>query len=221
MDSKDSAPIFCAGITGKFAETPAVSAIPLTRRRLAYHAVNECELSKGDWLAVIGCGGLGLFAIQYAKAMGFKTIGIDVNDATLTLAREAGADLTFNSMTQRATYVDELKKATGGGAHAAAVFSAAKPAYDGAPAVLRMGGLIMAIGLMAKPIEIDSIAFMRGLFRIQSTSTGPPHKMPKAIEFSAKHNIKAKVSEHSLEDLPNMIEMMRNGTSTGRMAVVF
>ena len=200
---------------------PKSMTIYLTSKPPAYHSVNECELSKGEWLAVIGCGGLGLFAIQYAKAMGLKTIGIDVNDATLTLAKEAGADLTFNSMSQRATYVDEIKKATSGGAHAAAVFSAAKPAYDGAPAVLRMGGLIMAIGLMGKPIEIDSIAFMRGLFRIKSTSTGPPHKMPKAIEFSAKHNIKAKVSQYKLEDVPKMIEMMRNGTSTGRMAVVF
>lgn len=171
---------------------------------------------------MIGCGGLGLFAIQYAKAMGIKTIGIDVNDATLSLARDAGADLVFNSMSARATYVEDLKKATGGGgAHAAAVFSAAKPAYDGAPAVLRMGGLIMAIGLMARPIEIDSIAFMRGLFRIKSTSTGPPHKMPAAIAFSATHGIKANVSHWRLEDVPKMIDAMRGGTSTGRMAVVF
>jgi D-arabinose 1-dehydrogenase-like Zn-dependent alcohol dehydrogenase len=153
--------------------------------------------------------------------MGLKIIGIDINDATLSLAKEAGADLVFNSMKAKATYIDDIKKATGGGAHAAAVFSAAKPAYDGAPAVLRMGGLIMAIGLMAKPIEIDSIAFMRGLFRIKSTSTGPPHKMPKAVEFTAKHGIKARITEYPLEDINKMIDSMRNGTSIGRMAVVF
>ena len=187
----------------------------------AYHAVSECELEPGQWLAVIGCGGLGLFAIQYAKVMGLKTIGIDVNDATLSLATEAGADLVFNSLKDKTTYVADIKKATSGGAHAAAVFSAAKPAYDGAPAVLRMGGLIMAIGLMARPIEIDSIAFMRGLFRIKSTSTGPPHKMAKAVEFTAKHGIKAKVTEYPLEEINTMIERMRDGTSTGRMAVVF
>ena len=153
--------------------------------------------------------------------MGLKTIGIDVNDAALALAIETGADLVFNSTKAKTTYVEEIKKATFGGAHAAAVFSPAKPAYDSAPGVLRMGGLVMAIGLMAKPIEIDSIAFMRGLFRIKSTSTGPPHKMPKAIDFTAKHGIKAKVTEYPLEDINKMIDSMRNGTSTGRMAVVF
>jgi D-arabinose 1-dehydrogenase-like Zn-dependent alcohol dehydrogenase len=170
---------------------------------------------------VICCGGLGLYAIQYAKAMSFKVIGTDVNDATLSLATEAGADVVFNSMESKDKYVDDIQKATAGGAHAAAVFSAAKLAYDGALAVLRMGSLIMAIGLMAKPIEIDSIAFMRGLFRIKSISTGPPHKMPKAVEFTAKHGIKAKITEYPLEDINKMIESMRNGTSTGRMAVVF
>jgi alcohol dehydrogenase, propanol-preferring len=86
--------------------------------------------------------------------------------------------------------------------------------------VLRMGGLIMAIGLMAKPIEIDSVVFMRGLFRTKSTSTGPPHKMPKAVEFTAKHGIKAKITEYQLEDINKMVESMRNRTSTGRMVVV-
>jgi propanol-preferring alcohol dehydrogenase len=189
-------------------------------RHVAYHAVNECELQPGQWLAVIGCGGLGLLAIQYAKAMGLKVVGIDINDTILAGAKAAGADLTYNSMTN-ATYAEELKMATDGGAHAAAVFAGSKPAYDGAPNVLRMNGLIMAIGLMSKPLEINSIAFMRGLFRIKSTATGPPHKMPKAVEFTAKHNITSQVGFYKLEQINEMIESMKSGKSTGRMVVLF
>lgn len=94
--------------------------------------MKECDLEPGQWLAVIGCGGLGLLAIQYAKAMGLRTVGIDINDDVLSAAKAAGAEQTYNSMKNKG-YAEELKKFTGGGAHAAAVFSAAKPAYDGAP----------------------------------------------------------------------------------------
>jgi D-arabinose 1-dehydrogenase-like Zn-dependent alcohol dehydrogenase len=50
LDMSRAAPLFCAGIT-------------------AFHSVDSCELKAGEWLAVIGCGGLGQYAIQYAKAV--------------------------------------------------------------------------------------------------------------------------------------------------------
>jgi D-arabinose 1-dehydrogenase-like Zn-dependent alcohol dehydrogenase len=132
----------------------------------AHHAIAECDLKSGEWVGIVGCGGLGLFGIQYAKAMGLKVVGIDINDETLVAASKAGADHVFNSMTNK-TYAEDLKKATNGGVHAAVVFAGSKPAYDGAPTILRMNGLIMAIGLMSTPLEINTIAFMRGLFRIK------------------------------------------------------
>jgi D-arabinose 1-dehydrogenase-like Zn-dependent alcohol dehydrogenase len=48
VDVKTAAPLFCAGVT-------------------AYHGVQDCELREGEWMAIIGCGGLGHLGIQYAK----------------------------------------------------------------------------------------------------------------------------------------------------------
>jgi D-arabinose 1-dehydrogenase-like Zn-dependent alcohol dehydrogenase len=59
-----------------------------------------------------------------------------------------------------------LKKVKSGGVHAAVLFAGSKPAYDGAQNTLRINGLIVVIGLMSRPLEINTIAFMRGLFRI-------------------------------------------------------
>lgn len=122
-DLKTAAPIFCAGIT-------------------AFHAADSCELKEGQWLAVIGCGGLGQLACQYGKAMGYKVLGIDINDATLEVFKKQGADAIFNSRSNK-SYVDELKKLTSGGVHATAVFSDADAAYAGAPAIVRLQGVIM------------------------------------------------------------------------------
>lgn len=68
--------------------------------------------------------------------MSLRVIGVDVNDAQLQSARSLGADMIVNSRTEP-DYVEKIKATTNGGAHAAVVFSAAKAAYDHAPAILR------------------------------------------------------------------------------------
>lgn len=168
LDMSRTAPLFCAGIT-------------------AFHSVDSCELKAGEWLAVIGCGGLGQYAIQYAKAMGIKVIGLDINDAQLEMAKKAGADAVFNSMTNK-NYQEEIKKLTGKGCHAAAVYSAANAAYAGAPDVLRTGGLLMVIGIAPKALDfINTFDLTTGRYRIKADSTGIPQRMKKAVDFTGKH----------------------------------
>lgn len=106
VDIKTAAPIFCAGIT-------------------AFHAVDSSELQEGDWLAVVGAGGLGQIATQIAKARGCKVVAIDINDATLDVCKKQGADATFNSRSDK-DYASKLKELTNGGAKAACVFSNAQ-----------------------------------------------------------------------------------------------
>lgn len=75
-------------------------------------------------------------AIQYAKAMKLRVIGIDISDSQLESARALGADLTFNSVSNP-SYAEEILQKTSGGAHAAVVLSASNAAYQSAPNVLR------------------------------------------------------------------------------------
>jgi alcohol dehydrogenase len=57
----------------------------------------QARLRAGEWVAVYGCGGVGLSAVMIANALGAKVIGVDVADDKLALAREAGAAHTFNT----------------------------------------------------------------------------------------------------------------------------
>ncbi|KIW99256.1 uncharacterized protein Z519_00919 [Cladophialophora bantiana CBS 173.52] len=132
-----------------------------------------------------------------------------------------GADLTFNSATN-SNYLDEIRMATGGGAHAAAVYSASIAAYENAKKALRIGGLLMAVGLPAKPFQLNLTEIITGLYRLRGDCTGIPQPMSQAIEFTAQHNIQPNVvSFHKLEEVPHMIAKMRAQKSTGRMAVLF
>jgi propanol-preferring alcohol dehydrogenase len=62
---------------------------------------------------------------------------------------------------------------------------------------------------------------MRKLYTIKSESTGPPHQMPRALDFISKHEIKPAVDLYKIEDLPKMVDLMKAGKSKARMAVVF
>lgn len=170
-------------------------------------------------MAIVGCGGLGQMGIRFAKAMGLKVIGIDINDEVLQAATDNGADITMNS--RNADFEKQIRDATGGGADAAVVFSAAQAAYDSATKILRIGGVLMVIGLPPKPLQFSALDLMRKLYQIRSESTGPPQQMPRALEFISKHEIKPHVDTYKLEQIHEMMDLMKSGKSKSRMAVVF
>ena len=73
-------------------------------RALTAHA----RLTRGEWLAVHGCGGLGLSAVQIGIALGARVVAVDLAEAALDRARTLGA-LTASP--------DAIPGLTGGGAH--------------------------------------------------------------------------------------------------------
>lgn len=191
-------------------------------RSKAFHTVDSCELQPGQWLAVIGAGGLGQLATQYAKAMGCKVIAIDISDDALQSCKQQGADVTLNSKSRPDDYVSEVKALTNGGVHATAVYSAATAAYQSAPSLIRPGGVLMVVGIASEPLQVSTFDLAIGRYRIKSDSTGIPQRMKKAIDFTVKHGIVPELEVRPrLEDVDGMIKDMQAGRSSKRMAVVF
>lgn len=170
--------------------------------------------------------------------MGIKTIGLDINDNQLDVAKKVGAEAVFNSMKNK-DYLEEIKKLTGGkGCHAAAVYSASNAAYAGAPDVLRTGGLLMVIGIAPKGLDfINTFDLTTGRYRIKADSTGIPQRMKKAVDFTGKHryvtsfdlwkrfltfrSIQPEVEFRKIDDLPQMVADMEAGKAEKRQVVVF
>jgi len=78
--------------------------------------VDRAQLLPGEWVAVHGCGGVGLSAIMIASAMGANVVAIDLTEEKLAFAREIGAVATVNASGD-AKVVRAVKEITGGGAH--------------------------------------------------------------------------------------------------------
>lgn len=205
LDPVAAAPLFCAGVT-------------------AFHAIDDLKIPAGSWVAIIGCGGLGLLGIQYALAMGYKVIGIDTAGPAREEAQEAGASYVFDPTAKAdgKTHTERILEITGGGVDAAVNFTASKRAYAGMPAILRPGrGILMAVGIPAEPIEISVFDLALNKYKVMGSNNGHCHNMRPAIEFSAKHNIVSKVEYFTIEELPKMVEKMQNHTARGRLAVKF
>jgi propanol-preferring alcohol dehydrogenase len=84
--------------------------------------------------------------IQIAKAMGFRVIGIDDGDEKRTLCLDLGCE-EFVDFTKVEDVAQEVIRITGHGAHGCFVTAGSTTAYKTAPAMLRIGGRLMCIGL--------------------------------------------------------------------------
>ena len=78
--------------------------------------VDQGRVSPGEWVAVHGCGGVGLSAIMIARALGARPIAIDISEDSLALAKGVGAEIAINA-TGNDDVVAAVKEITDGGAH--------------------------------------------------------------------------------------------------------
>ncbi|MCW3473045.1 Zn-dependent alcohol dehydrogenase [Limobrevibacterium gyesilva] len=134
---------------------------------------NAARVEPGSTVAVIGCGGIGLSAVNGAALAGAeRIIAIDTQPAKLELAREMGATDLVNA--SNADPVDIVRDLTGGGGvHYAFEAIGSKETAEQSFRMLRPGGLATIIGMIpvGTKIELHGADFLRDR-RIQGTSMG-------------------------------------------------
>jgi propanol-preferring alcohol dehydrogenase len=159
--------------------------------------------------------------VQYAKAKGYKVIGLDVIDAQLAEAKDCGADHVFNPKTD-SEYVKSIKALTNGGCDAVVNYTSSKASYDRAPLVLRPGGILMVVGHPQEQLAFSSVDVALRRFRIYGASNSIPANLAEFIDFTQEHSIKPHVTYYDkLEDIHEMIELMQDGKARGRLAIRF
>lgn len=78
--------------------------------------VDRAALQPGEWLAVHGCGGVGLSAVMIGAAMGAQVLAVDINEDALAMARSLGATAALNPAGAGDVAL-AAREITGGGAH--------------------------------------------------------------------------------------------------------
>jgi alcohol dehydrogenase len=126
---------------------PVVAASLGCRFATAYRAVTaHGRVGEGDWVAVYGCGGVGLSVIQIARALGARVIAVDVAEPARQRATELGA-----TSLETDGAIEALMELTGGGAHVAVdALGSASTSMAGVRSLRRRGRFVQ-VGLMLGP----------------------------------------------------------------------
>ena len=199
VDPYEVAPILCAGVT-------------------VYKGLKQTETRPGQWVVISGLGGLGHIAVQYAKAMGMKVVGVDITQEKLDLATKHGADLVVDaSATDPVQFVQENT----GGAHGVLVTAVHPQAFGQAIGMTRRGGTIVFNGLPPGdfPAPIFDIV-LKGL-TIRGSIVGTRQDMVEAVQFYADGKIKPTVTTRPLEEINEVFDEMIAGKIDGRVVLKY
>lgn len=112
--------------------------------------VGRARLARGEWVAVVGAGGVGLSAVMIAKALGARVVAVDRNPAALDVARSLGADRVL--VADGRDVPAAVHELTGGGVHVSVdAVGSEQTCADGIHSLRRRGRHVQ-IGLLP-PVE--------------------------------------------------------------------
>ena len=133
--------------------------------------VDRGALQPGEWLAVHGCGGVGLSAVMIGAALGAQVLAVDVKDDALQIARQMGATATLN-----AAGLDDVgaavREATGGGAHLSVEALGITPTFENSVRGLRKLGRHVQIGMPLGPHETVRLPLLELVYSRQISIAG-------------------------------------------------
>jgi len=110
--------------------------------------VAQGKVSGGQWVAIHGCGGVGLSAILIAAALGAKVISVDISEDKLAIAKAAGASFLLNAK-KTDDIVGAIRDLSGGGVQVSVDALGSKGTCYNSIACLRKRGKHIQIGLLA------------------------------------------------------------------------
>lgn len=157
----------------------------------AYRALTVLgRVRSGDWVAVHGCGGVGLSAVMIAAALGARVVAVDLSAAALHRARELGAEVALGG-DEPGRVVAEVMDATDGGAHVSLDAVGSPATAVASVSCLRPRGRHVQVGLLL------------------GASSTPPLPMDRVVarelEIYGSHGMPAR-------DYPGLLRLVESGT---------
>ncbi len=183
----------------------------------AYTAVNKSQARPSESLVIVGTGGLGLMAIQIAKAVtNSNVIALDIDDEKLEEAQKNGADQVINSKTTDA--IQEIKDSTGGqGVETIIDFVNNEKTASDAIKMLRKRGKLIMVGLYGGSFELGLATVPLRSFNLTGAYTGKFADLVELIALAKAEKIKPVVAKRvGLDDVNNTLEELKEGEVAGR-----
>jgi alcohol dehydrogenase, propanol-preferring len=198
LDTDTSAPLSCSALT-------------------AYGAVKNTNLTPNDNVVIVGAGGLGLMAIQLAKAItGSRIIATDLDDEKLKEAKNNGADITINS--KKEDPVKAVMELTGKmGADAVIDFVNASKTVETDMQLLRRRARIVLVGLFGGELKLNLVTMPTRAYRLIGSYTGSIADLIELVSLAERGVIKPIISNRfKLDQATEALTMLKEGKIVGR-----
>ncbi len=188
----------------------------------AYSAVKKLlkyDVLPGKPIAIVGAaGGLGHYAIQIAKAFGYKVVGVDIGREKLDFIKSLGADYAVDAG-EAAQFVKEKFK----GVYASIVFSSKLAGFELGLKLMKRGGVFISVGMPAASEGALSISPLDLLARdplIMASAVGNVEEMRELVQLAAEGKVKTHISRTAnLSELNQVFEELEKGAYPGRALI--
>lgn len=189
-------PLMCAGIT-------------------TFNALRNSGAIAGETVAILGIGGLGHLAIQFAAKMGFRTIAIARGKEKEPLSKKLGAHHYIDSEKQKVS--DELKKL--GGAKVILSTVTSDKAVNAVIEGLAVDGKLLIVGIPEEPISVSALWLVGGRRMIEGWPCGTSIDSQDTLSFSALSGVHSMNQIFPLEKAAEAYELMMSGKARFRVVL--
>jgi propanol-preferring alcohol dehydrogenase len=183
----------------------------------AYGAVKNANLKPDDNVVIVGAGGLGLMAIQLAKAVtGARIIAMDLDDKKLEYAKKEGADTTVNSKNEDPIkaimeFTDKM------GADAVIDFVNASKTVESDMQFLRRRARVVLVGLFGGELKLSLVSMPTRAYKLIGSYTGTISDLIELVSLARRGVIKPVVSNRfKLDQATDALTMLKDGKILGR-----
>jgi D-arabinose 1-dehydrogenase-like Zn-dependent alcohol dehydrogenase len=195
LPAADSAPLLCAGIT-------------------TFNALRNSGARPGDVAAVLGLGGLGHLAVQYAAKMGFHTVGIARGKDKESFAKQLGASVYIDNQAQDPAA--ELQKL--GGAKVILATATSGEAMSAVQGGLAINGTLLIIGAVPS-MQVSPMSLLMGNRSIKGWYSGTAIDSEDTLAFSARAGVRSMNESFPLERVNEGYDRMMSGKARFRVVL--
>ncbi len=195
LDMAKTGPLLCGGIT-------------------VFAPFRNYQIPSTARVGVIGIGGLGHMALQFANKWGCEVHAFTTSDGKAEEARKLGAHFVHNTKQDGA-----LKKLAGSLDMIISTINAPLD-VDGLLGVLRPKGRLHNVGAIVKPLEVPAFALITGQKSLSGSPTGSPVAIDDMLEFSARHSVAPVTETFPMSKVNDGIERLRSGKARYRIVLI-
>lgn len=193
-DVRSAAPLFCAGVT-------------------VFSPFFELGIKPTDKVGVVGIGGLGHLALQFADKWGCEVTAFSTSESKADEAKNFGADFVVDTHSERE--LESLK-----GKFDLILVTSNQPLnwklYFKA---LSPRGKLHVVGVVAEPFQMSVSSVMSGGKMFSASGTGNPSTISTMLEFCARHSIKPITEKFPMSQINEAFDHLRSGKARYRIVL--